>query len=103
MKDYKERLEKNRLTLMQNNQSSSGVSYGPTQLITTEMQNDRRECREGSRTTNINIVKEDMTVHLRKMSNWITPGPDDFHCTYKKKITSHHPTIVDHLDEYIKT
>ena len=35
---------------------------------------------------NVNIIKEDVSIRLRKMPNWKAPGPDVFHGFWLKKI-----------------
>ena len=34
---------------------------------------------------NINITKEDVSIHLRKMPNWKVPGPDGLHGFWREK------------------
>ena len=52
---------------------------------------------------NINITKENVSIHLRKMPNWKVPGPDRLHGFWLKKFTSYHQVMVKHLDDCIKT
>ena len=52
---------------------------------------------------NINITKEDVSIHLQKMPNWKAPGPDGLHGFWLKKFTSLHQVMVKHLDYCIKT
>ena len=48
---------------------------------------------------NINITKEDVFIHLRKMENWKASGPDELHEFLLKKFTSLHQAMVRHLDD----
>ena len=52
---------------------------------------------------NINMTKKDVSIHLRKISNWKAPGPDGLHGFWLKKLASLHQAIVKHLDDCIKT
>ena len=52
---------------------------------------------------NININKEDVSIHLRKMPNWKAPGSDKLHGFWMKKFTSPHQAKVKDLDECIQT
>ena len=52
---------------------------------------------------NINITKEDVSIHLRKMPNWKVPGPDGLHGFWLKKFTFLHQVMVKHLNDCIKT
>ena len=52
---------------------------------------------------NINITKDDVTIHLRKILNWKAPGPDGFHGFWLKKFISLHQEMVKHLDNCIQT
>ena len=56
-----------------------------------------------TRQGNINITKEDISIHLRKMPNWKAAGPDGLHGFWLKKLTSPHQAMVKHLDDCIKT
>ena len=51
----------------------------------------------------IDITKEDVFIHLRKMPNWKAPGPDGLHGFWLKKFTSLHQAMVKHLDDCIQT
>ena len=51
---------------------------------------------------NINITKEDVFTHLRKMPNWKMPGPDGLHEFWMKKFTSLTWAMVKHLDDCIQ-
>ena len=52
---------------------------------------------------NINITKEDVSIHLRKMPNWKAPGPDGLHEFCLKKLTPFYQAMVKHLDDRIQT
>ena len=52
---------------------------------------------------NINITKEDVSIHLRKMPNWKAPGPDGCYRFWLKKFTSFHQAMVNYLHGCIKT
>ena len=52
---------------------------------------------------NINIPKEDVYLHLRKMPNCKALGPDGLHEFWLKKITSLHLGMVKHLHGCIQT
>ena len=59
------------------------------------------ECitKEGS----INITKQDVSIHLRKMPNWKVTGPDGLHGFWLKSFTSLHQAMAKHLDDCIQT
>ena len=52
---------------------------------------------------NINITKEDVSMHLRKMPNWKASGPDRLHGFWLKKFTCYYLIVVKHPDDCIKT
>ena len=52
---------------------------------------------------NINIIKEDVSIHLRKVPNWKAPGPDGLNGFWLTKFTSLHQAMVKHLDDCIQT
>ena len=52
---------------------------------------------------NINIIKEDASIHLRKVPNWKAPGPDGLNGFWLTKFTSLHQAMVKHLDDCFKT
>ena len=52
---------------------------------------------------NVNITKEDVSIHLRKMPNWKAPGPDGCYRFWLKKFTSFHQAMVNYLHGCIKT
>ena len=43
---------------------------------------------------NINITKEDVSIHLKKMPNWEPPGRGGLHGFWLNKFTSLHQAIV---------
>ena len=51
---------------------------------------------------NVNITKEDVSIHLRKIPNWKAPGPDGLHGFWLKKFTSLHQAMVKHLHHCIQ-
>ena len=52
---------------------------------------------------NINITKDDVTIHFRKMLNWKAPNPDGFHGFWLKKFPSFQQAMVKHLDNCLET
>ena len=53
-----------------------------------------KELESGTRQGNINIAKEDVSIHLPKMPNWKVPGPDGLNGFWLKKFTSFHLVMV---------
>lgn len=55
----------------------------------------------------VSIQKTDIsfnfTISVRKMPKWKALNSDSFHSFWWKKFTSPHQSVVDHLDECIKT
>ena len=51
---------------------------------------------------NVNITKEDVSIHLRKIPNWKAPDPDGLHGFWLKKFTSLHQAMVKHLHHCIQ-
>ena len=59
--------------------------------------------REHWEQKNYNITKEDVSIHLRKMSNWKVPGSDGLHGLWLKKFTSLYQAMLKHLDDCTHT
>ena len=51
----------------------------------------------------INIAKEDVPMHLRKIPNWKAPGPYELHGFWLKKFTFLYQAMVKHLDDCTQT
>ena len=51
---------------------------------------------------NINIIKEYVFMHLRKMSNWKAPSLDGLHGLWLKKLTSLPQEMEKHRDDFIQ-
>ena len=47
----------------------------------------------------VNITKEYVSIHLRKVLTWKVPGPDGLHGFWLKKLTSLHQEMVKNLDD----
>ena len=50
---------------------------------------------------NIGITKEHVTIQLRKMPNWKTPGLDGIQVFWFKRFTSQHQRLTEELNENI--
>ena len=52
---------------------------------------------------NVKITKKDVTMQLRKMSNWKAPGLDGIQGFWLKRLTSQHQRLTEELNENIQS